>query len=615
MPETHPEAAGREIPRHLGAVFKESIVRPSIYDYVSNKDLVPVLDINVPRERIGWTLENIRVFSDGTLPRPEARWKQVIDEWVTDLKTSKVKVCKTPEEKAGADELELDIKAMMAVSSSARAMEESGGSSARYAAVITQGSEGPDLDRQDSWAEFLLHKDKEKLARVVNNPLVRFFYTRLLTDACFSVPPEWQSYQPEVRKVGGTEVKTQRCQVQLKYDDIDRLSKPLSEEEIKKGITTPRFALKKARDGDLVKYLKAKTEDGEVVGYKGGFNGYIAELLTEQPTLEAIMEIVGVDNEGAASDQYKVDTTALWAAAKLACDAFLVDKYTRWEYSLMSDQQIEGIEDDDLKLKPFAGWGGDPLRSVLQPSFLPRIIKGVYKDEDEVIMAMTDWAFRPDDAFKKYPELIKPIPASMVGHLKHYVRWSDALYTFFGSSMADNIPNWTPRTVEEDLPKIARLLFQVYGAKEGKKDKEGKPFYNIPEKFPIGRHMVGAQIARIISAKALAVALESRKPNFREIAADLFDSEGKNRPFLEVMRFVWGQNLDARSGLIAKFAGGQLRLVFKDNKFNADVPLREAWETMRSNDQDPRTRGKARTINAVGFVLDAIQAVVKSGKR
>lgn len=139
MPEARPEGAGREIPRHLGAVFKDSIVSPSVYDYVTSEYVVPVLDILKDNDRQVWALENIRVFSDGTLSQPEARWYPVVKEWITDLKTAAKKRCVSEDERGAAEKLEKEIKAMMAVSASARSMEPTGGNFITYATLITGG--------------------------------------------------------------------------------------------------------------------------------------------------------------------------------------------------------------------------------------------------------------------------------------------------------------------------------------------------------------------------------------------------------------------------------------------------------------------------------------------
>ena len=128
-------------------------------------------------------------------------------------------------------------------------------------------------------------------------------------------------------------------------------------------------------------------------------------------------------------------------------------------------------------------------------------------------------------------------------------------------------------------------------------------------------------LARILSTKALAAAIESQKPGFGERLADMFDQEGRGRPFLEIMRAIWGINLDAKSGIISRWSGPNFGYVFKGNVIKTpdgatvEDTLREAWETLRSNDQDPKTRGRARLYNMIGFMMDAVGALGVTRRR
>lgn len=549
MPEavSTPEARMVTPPTYIGAVFETGRSRGLIHDWVTGKDIVPVKDVLKDEDREIWILENIRVFSDGTLASPELSWKPVIDFWLAELKVaSKNSQLSTEKLKR----TEMDLKAMMAVSASARAMEPTSGDAAKYVTFMTVDG---DLDKQDSWAEFLLHKDPKKLIRVIENPLVNHYYEKLMEDAGIDIKTPLHKEGPE-----GEEEWVEDWSI----PDKDKV-------------------LEGSR---LVRCLKG-----------GGLNEYIAEILLEDKP-----EFIEKWGEKGVGD------TARWAAAKLACDAFLVDKYTKWEYELdkrtLEEQEREKKEKKGLKLDPFPGWGGNPLRAILEPSFLPRRIKKVYQKEDAAILAMADEAFRPEKEFERAKIEKKLLPSSMVIHLKDYARYSNALWTFFGSSRGAAIPQWTKKTVEEDLPAIAELLDQVYmrTAKE-------------PE-LPIVKHVMGMIMARILECKALATAIESARPGFKENMAMLFDIE-TGRPFLEIERFIWGPLLDARRGLLASFAGGRTRFIFKHNQFGAEKTLRNAWEILSSNDQDPRGRGRAKVLNRIGFILDAVQAIAAGGKR
>lgn len=507
MPETrsHPEAMMGAAPIHLGAAFATGRNVEYAYSWRTGEQLIPVLEIENKEDRDRWGLENIRVFSDGTLPSPELNWKPVIDSWLTDLKTAVVNRLGRKE----AKEAELDIKAMMAVSASARAMEQTAGGADKYVALITADREG-DLDRQDTWAEFLLHNDPDKLNRVISHPLVKRYYNRLLEDAGIAEVQEWHKAQPSSWKT-------------------------------EKG---------KADERKLVRYLRSKNGD-----YKGGFNEYIADVLLAE------------DSEEFRAQQLEngLGDTCRWAAARLACDAFLVDKFTRWEFEI--DKAGE------YRMKPSPTWGGDPLRSILEPSFLPRRIKKMYRDTPEVL-DMMDASFRMDDAatqdeiFKK--EQLQP---SMVIGLKNLARYNIALFAFLGGSRATGVPLWTKDTIGKDLPIIAEMLDQIYGSIE---DEDG---------FPIGKHVVGAMIAKIVFTKALSAVHETAPPDIRDRMAYILETEG-GEPFKEAMVFLWGPKLDSTEGWLKSLTAARTRMVFRPNKFPEVVEtLRKARFLLEFNDQ------------------------------
>lgn len=516
-------------PAEFVAIFRQG--RYGTYEKMW-KDKVKFLDVLNAKDRLAWCFLNMGAFTNGIIPSPEQNWKAIIDTWSRDLDDSAFLAKASTEQLKEIKSTKELLRSMMAVSASARAMEQSGGAASKYVATLTVSRDG-DLDKQDSWAEFLLHKDSEKYRRVVSSPLVKTYYDRLLKDAGVTVQPGKDSGQGD-NKVSIIEVNKE-------------------------------VALK----GKLLEYL-VKGKD-----YKGGFDAYVKEILLPG------------DND-----------FSHWAAAKLACDAFLVDKFTRWEYEITGGKNPK--PEDELMIMPFAGWGGDPLRAILQPSFLPRVIKGVYSDEDKAIMDMTDAAFRPDDIFAKLGN-IEPIPVSMVGHLKDYARYNDALWKFVGGSRAPAIPAWTSKIMNEELPAIAELLDQVYGGK-GEKD--------YPD---TGKHLVGAMMARILETKALATTAESSRPGFKDNMKILFNvgDPKEARPFLEVEKFLWGPDLDAKRGFLASLVGSRTRLVLNRNYFGAEERLKNVWELLYTNDQDPKGRGKATLLNRVGFILDITNVIAK----
>ena len=116
---------------------------------------------------------------DGTIPNPEETWKSIVDFWRLDFSEAARREKLSFEER---EEFDREIRSAMAICASARAMEQSDGAAATYLGFITQSS--PDnlyLDRQDDWAEYLLHGDEEKIKKVLENPLVFHYYKELLT--------------------------------------------------------------------------------------------------------------------------------------------------------------------------------------------------------------------------------------------------------------------------------------------------------------------------------------------------------------------------------------------------------------------------------------------------
>lgn len=581
-----PEARIVTLPDYIGAVFETGRLKSYAYDWTERKHVVPLVDVSREEDRDVWMLENMRVFADGTVANPCFGWKGIIDTWLTELRVAATR-SSPPLERENLRKTEMDIKATMAVSASARAMEMSGGSAARYASYIAPGGEhGPDLDKQDAWAEFLLHKDPEKLNRVLENTLVDHYYKKLMEDAGITDLEEWHKVDSKW------------------YSSRWNVDK------------------EKAFAGKLIEYLKLKHS----------LNEYVDEVLLasdEDGFKRECQEKYGKKDKRGKEVREGVGNRVRWAAAKLACDAFLVDKYTRWQFQLenmtederkeaekMSDEtqkkdKLKALEKQKgvLKdMKPFPGWGGDPLRAVLEPSFLPGRIKKVYQEEDKVILDMTDLAFRPVDIFNKEEELKgKLLPASMVIHLKEYARYSDALWTFLGTSRAIAIPQWTKEVMGKDLPTIAELLDQVYGGIDEPKSETGK--------HPIGKHIVGAMMARILQCKALATAIESARPGFKENLILLFGETKTARPFLEIEQFLWGPNLDAKMGFLVSLAAGRTRFVFKDNDFGAEKTLKDTAEILLTNDQGPEERRRAKTLNQIGFVLDAIKAIAAAEGR
>jgi hypothetical protein len=593
MPEDErpPELMAAYVPIEFGAVFKQGKHRGRVYDPITKEDLLPVRDVEDKRERMAAFLSNIRHFSDGHVPNPEGVWRGVIDSWESELRHA-ADPNRGNLSREELREAEKEMKAMMAVSASARAMENSAGTAAAYVGYITATLQGsrPDLDKQDYWADVLLHRDKEKLQRVINNPLVSYFYRQLIRDAGIrnldwnEEKGEWEG---EGRKVDPDRAFGSKL--------LDYLSN---------------------KDPYLKGPEKATWEK------KDGFNDYIAEVL-----LDKLLDESKWGNEEEEflkycwqKGKFGFESEHLWAAARLAADAFLADQYTQWEYEIR-----DFLKEQDIRLNPCPEWGGNPFRAVLEPSFLLKEVKKMYPD-DEAFHNLLNTAFRPDDLInpdaikgvrdKKTREKIaaaikKALPTpSATTHLKMYARYSDAWWVFYGgASRGGEIPMWTDDTVGK-LDGIFELLDQVYGKEI--KDPEGVE--------RLGSHLMGIISTRVLVCKSLAATMESRSPGYRQKIALLFGHltpEEMAKPFMKVLKFLWGPDLSGDLGYLASLQGRRTRYVIRDNIFGAEKVLAETKDLLITNDQDPKSRAETKLFNYFGFGWDVVRVVAEeaTGKK
>jgi hypothetical protein len=547
--------AFRELPLHIGAVFEKG----RNYLLVEHES-IPTMKIKNADHRQAYILENLHAFN--TLFKQPQSWKPAVDIWLTDaMFAAKAENLKNKD----LEEFSEQLKAMMAITASARAMEESAGASVSYLVVLTGGERG-NLSAQDTMSDFLIHADLDKLNEVIDNPLVKKYYDILMNDAGLINNAETHRW----RKIPDPNNSEKKIELPSKVELVED-SKEFRD---------------KVRTGKLVPYLKDFAE-------KGGFDTYIREVLLKKDTPAYIRKL----------KKKGIEEDSRWEAAKLACDAFLIDQWTRWEnimtdkdrYKEKGERKVEIAKD----LNPAPTWGGDPLKSILKPSFLPRL-KGVYSEKDEVILDLTDSIFRPEDIFQGDLEEKIMVP-SMVTNLKRYARMTEAISTFFGGSMATSIPSWDRKTMEEDVPQIISLLTQIYGKTKGGNEKA---------KTNTGKHIVGAMSMKLLYTKALASAIETTKPGFSEKIQILFNPQAETRPFLDVMGHLYGVKLDGKSGFIRSLVSGRTRLVIKGNKFGAEDIYKKTWEVLQTNDQTTG-HGQAGALNKVGFLIDIAQSLAE----
>jgi hypothetical protein len=568
--ESKERPAFRELPLHIGAVFEKG----RNYLLVEHES-IPTMSITNKDHRQAYMLENLHAFN--TLFRQPQSWKPAVDIWLADAKFAAKAEGLSSED---FEDFSKQLKAMMAITASARAMEESAGASVSYLVTLTGGERG-NLDAQDLIRDFLVHSDSSKLNKVLKSPLVKKYYNILMKDAGLINDEDhrWSKIDDPEHPGNPSRELDVPSKVEFIKDPL-----VLKDPRVSKKSSAYKDALAftdSVREGVLVEYLKDSAEEG-------GFDSYINEVLLKKDTAAHKRKL----------KEKGIDEDSRWEAAKLACDAFLIDQWTRWE-AVIGDEDIKGKVKVPEKLSPIQTWGGDPLKLILEPAFLPRL-KNVYSGGDKVILEMMDKVFRPTDVFKGDLEREMMVP-SMVHNLKKYARFSEAIFTFLGGSMSTSIPAWNRKIMEEELPKMMDLLTQVYGGAKKRDLKAGKA-----EK--VGKEIVGDMAMRLLYTKALASTIETTKLGFNEKMKILFDPQGETRPFLDVMRYLYGVNLDGKSGFIQSLIGGRTRLVIKDNRFKAEEFYKKTWEVLQTND-DTAGSGQAARLNKVGFLLDIAQSL------
>ncbi len=544
-------APARDQALYIGAVFHRGHLEPLLVA----PEMVEMLDATKPADRRKFVLRNIYAFDNLYLKstRMSAGWLSAAQMYETDLRVAMEKGVRVP--LAEVEKTYKFIQATMGVTASARSMEISGGSFDEYGRVLTGGDKGPNSSWQDENIKYLLHADTEKIALLLNDPTIAEYYKKLMSDAGLSqnVNSEWHG---------------------------DNLQTPSE-------LTFSKSKQSIAQHSQLVGYLKDMSS-------LGGFEGYINEILLREVNV---------------SDS---DMRIKKAAARIACDIFLVDKYTRWS-SEVSDASVV-----NLKLQPCVEWGGDPLDAVIHPTGLQRI-KGVYSGSDSKVLDLIDEAFRPTQIYeslqKKHlritgkslsPSIRPPFP-SMVTNIKTLARYTQALGKITGGPMAPNLSVWGGPAMN-DLAEAERLIAQVYG---------GQKIDDIPDgasptgtrKYEVGKEIAGASIITIFEAKALATSLESSAPGSADVAQMVFDPDSKTRPFFEARTFLLGQNLNYKGGHLEALQGGDFNFVIAGNYY-AQKHFDELMRLIQTNDQTGKV--DIKKLNAISGALKIGQAIARA---
>lgn len=633
-----PESRLFNVPKHLGAMLEGGKNTGIALDPYTGEYLMDVYKVHKKPELKKWMFKNLNVFSDGTVSALELpRWRLYIDDWISDLRSAeKYARRKTTEdedqalsklsanfEKRGVilttdqkkyykknigaqkkeitegmenfnrEKEETKLKAMMAISASARGMEVSAATPAKYVAFMTGG----DLDNAGTWSDYLLHKDEKKLEIVLNDPLVRYYYMRLLKDAGYST----------VVKDDKNKKNINLSRLTGEGDNLDVANK-LTYKELNKIALPDKSEIEKIRNGPLVKYLIEK-KDEEV----WGLDRYISDVLLDNK------DIFNIENKGKNGEENpnKIeDIDVRRAAARLACDAFLVDKYTSWEYLVAGvwkvdkarDEEEETNEPDIKKLlfTPAESWDGNPFLSLLKPSLLPGDIKKMYSEEHSDILRMIDLTFHPVDIFDADPAhggvagtKAQELAPSAIVDLKQFSRLTSAMWLFFGEdSRAVGLPQWGDDAVKQII-KIGELVDTVYGAL--KNDNGDR----------VGKEIVAEIISRAIMCKTMAAVVETSSPSALSKGQMLFGVE-EARPFDKIRKIIWGTNLNFNNGILAAMAGGRTQLNFTSKLGNSqlrpEVLLRKADELLITNDQNQQGRSNMIVASYAKVGLDLLAA-------
>ena len=526
---------GSIVAPYIGAVFEGSRILRKVVDIRTGIPEVPVYKVEDSDNRQLWAFRNIHAYSEYTSPIT-VHWYPASQDWVLDIRTAssagkidpadpdkKKRIPLDSVERKGAVESEKLMKAMIAVTASARAMETSAGAMDKYVEALVGG----DADRADTWSEFLIHGGEDKIELLLANPAINHYFCKLEEDAYITTRD-----------------------------------------------ATGKLTDKPNLNSQLVSYLQKD-------GYKGGFREYIYEFLLKETDPEIKVLSRAFDYEPIEDSEVRT------AAAKLAADIFLIDKYTEWEKGV-EDQYHELHKGEPepkkqrIQLKPTENWGGNPLRAVIEPSFLPKTIKHMYR-EDEQILVLVDKAFTFDFEIpsnlprekKEELEQLKEnfrrnnfLKPTMTSPLKALNRYGQALMTLFGGSTAPGLPVLNDRVFsgKESITNIWELMNQVVGDTSGKKKK-----HENEELWPFGKDIMGWFTTRILYIKSVAAVRQFMSPGTLTFTFSTDDQ----RNLRKVAEIIFGTSLRGEAGILRETASDRLGFKYRTNRIPGEAELIE----------------------------------------
>jgi len=384
----------KELPDELPAAFRTGSYRAEIASGQISEEDNFVFDVRNSEERDHWLFLNLSAFlNDMIISDSSDKWRQVVHyyrkEFATAWGHSGEKEDRGMYYQEKFKEFDKKIRSFMAVAAAARAMEFSAGSADSYVESVTGYRDGKlFLDGKDWYAPLTLQDDESKMVTVLSDPLVAHYYKVILDKAGVIIPDIVHSVDKKGKRIypkPGSEEESEE-----KVDHNKRKKKRL-----KKGLTKWDYWIDKSK-------TFKKDEEGELANDrlvfhlegKGGFDSFIDKVLEKEREEEAEAEAKEAKEKDLADEGIgkKFERSKRWVAAKMACDAFLTGLYTKWVIAIDPESKYK------LKFSPREG--GNPFQCILDPMFLTKTIKGMYRGEaGRKIVSLVNEAFRPDDLF------------------------------------------------------------------------------------------------------------------------------------------------------------------------------------------------------------------------
>jgi len=559
-PNLYERGMRQPLPSHVGALFEGGKNSHIYYAGVAGEHLTP---LDIKKEDDGWKfiLRNLEAYNN--VFGDYKSWIPVVFIWREDAvyaaRATNIENTKQ------YSEFEDRLYACNAITVSARLMEKANADLGGFLDFICGGEASNSFQIQ--MKRYILQGDDKKIATALKNPLVSQYFHILLRDAGIKAHEKVNNYG----------------------QIIDAFS------------FSPTEAM---RNSPLVSFLRKKETGGLNVDWKGGFDGYLENLVSrEGPKGE------NDEQKTEFKDKYPEKVSdedperfEKRAAAKLACDIFFTTLYTRYDDRITE----RGTKYNDFALSPCGNWAGDPFTEVIYPPHLYKNVKSGYPRYPDV-WKIIDAAFRPrdvnlamakvarDQSFgvpnKKQMEaigreeygistkLLRPDATTSIAHLNRY---HQALSAVMGDPMVGALSDISGEGIK-GIAKAATLMAQIYPLLGFSKDPDRNK--------EIARQLDAAFFARVVLAKIVAFHHEFRMGTITSIK-NILEPDKSSAPIKGLSEFMvamWGPNARTRQeGLINIFEerygfnfGGNMGL-------NAEGTLAEARRLATSLGADPR---------------------------